>query len=87
MLARLLLLAHLGTEREPEMVIAKISEGTLTEVVGTTRSFTSFVVNKLRTLGFIDYKAGRAGTADCTYIVLSSMSSYTTRVSPLILFY
>ncbi len=54
----LLLLAHFGKEGRPETVIAKISQETLAEMVGTTRSRVSFFMNKFRRLGFIDYKGG-----------------------------
>src|SRR5688572_3329193 len=51
----LLLLAHTGKEGKPETVIAKISQETLAEMIGTTRSRVSFFMNKFRKLGFIDY--------------------------------
>ncbi len=54
----LLLLAHFGKESKPETVIAKISQETLAEMIGTTRSRVSFFMNKFRRLGFIDYKGG-----------------------------
>jgi CRP/FNR family cyclic AMP-dependent transcriptional regulator len=54
----LLLLAHFGKEGKPETVIAKISQETLAEMIGTTRSRVSFFMNKFRKLGFIDYKGG-----------------------------
>ena len=55
-LARLLLLmAHFGKEGKPEPVIAKISQETLAEMIGTTRSRVSFFLNKFRKLGFIEY--------------------------------
>jgi CRP-like cAMP-binding protein len=55
-LARLLLLmANFGKEGRPEPVIAKVSQETLAEMVGTTRSRVSFFMNKFRKLGFIDY--------------------------------
>ena len=55
-LARLLLLmANFGKEAKPEPVIAKISQETLAEMVGTTRSRVSGFMNKFRKLGFIDY--------------------------------
>ena len=57
----LLLLAHFGKEGKPETVIAKISQETLAEMVGTTRSRVSFFMNKFRKLGFIDYKGGSRG--------------------------
>jgi CRP/FNR family transcriptional regulator, cyclic AMP receptor protein len=56
----LLLLAHFGKEGKPEVVIPKISQETLAEMVGTTRSRVSFFMNRFRTLGFIDYHAGDA---------------------------
>src|ERR1700683_478609 len=58
-LARLLLLlAHFGKEGVPEIVIPKISQETLAEMIGTTRSRVSFFMNRFRKLGFIDYDGG-----------------------------
>jgi CRP/FNR family transcriptional regulator, cyclic AMP receptor protein len=58
-LARLLLLlANFGKEGKPEPVIAKISQETLAEMIGTTRSRVSFFMNKFRKLGFIEYNGG-----------------------------
>jgi CRP-like cAMP-binding protein len=55
-LARLLLLmANFGKEGRPEPVIAKVSQETLAEMIGTTRSRVSFFMNKFRKLGFINY--------------------------------
>ncbi len=54
----LLLLAHFGKESQPETVIAKISQETLAEMVGTTRSRISFFMNRFRKLGFIEYNGG-----------------------------
>ena len=51
----LLLLAHFGKEGKPEPVIAKLSQETLAEMIGTTRSRVSFFMNKFRKLGFIEY--------------------------------
>jgi CRP-like cAMP-binding protein len=51
----LLLLAHYGKEGTPEPVIPKISQDTLANMVGTTRSRVSFFLNKFRNLGFIHY--------------------------------
>jgi CRP/FNR family transcriptional regulator, cyclic AMP receptor protein len=56
----LLLLAHFGKEGVPETVIAKMSQETLAEMIGTTRSRVSFFMNRFRKLGFIDYDAGSA---------------------------
>lgn len=58
-LARLLLLlANFGKEGKPEPIIAKISQETLAEMIGTTRSRVSFFMNKFRKLGFIHYNGG-----------------------------
>lgn len=55
-LARLLLLlANYGKEGKPDSVIAKISQETLAEMIGTTRSRVSFFMNRFRKLGFISY--------------------------------
>jgi CRP/FNR family cyclic AMP-dependent transcriptional regulator len=51
----LLLLAHFGKEGAPETVIPKISQETLAEMVGTTRSRVSFFINRFRKLGFVHY--------------------------------
>jgi CRP-like cAMP-binding protein len=51
----LLLLAHFGKEGKPETVVPKISQETLAEMIGTTRSRVSFFMNKFRKLGFLDY--------------------------------
>ncbi len=51
----LLLLANFGKESRPEPIIAKISQETLAEMIGTTRSRVSFFMNKFRELGLIDY--------------------------------
>lgn len=56
-LARLLLLlANFGQESKPIPLIAKMSQETLAEMIGTTRSRVSFFMNRFRELGFIDYK-------------------------------
>jgi CRP/FNR family cyclic AMP-dependent transcriptional regulator len=57
----LLMLAHFGKEGIPESVIPKISQETLAEMVGTTRSRVSFFMNRFRKLGFIDYAGGAEG--------------------------
>ncbi|HTE89523.1 MAG TPA: Crp/Fnr family transcriptional regulator [Terriglobales bacterium] len=54
----LLLLAHFGKEGKPEVAIPKISQETLAEMVGTTRSRVSFFMNRFRKLGFINYHTG-----------------------------
>jgi CRP-like cAMP-binding protein len=58
-LARLLLLlANFGKEGQPEPIIAKISQETLAEMIGTTRSRVSFFMNKFRKMGLIEYNGG-----------------------------
>jgi len=54
----LLLLAHFGKEEKPEVAIPKISQETLAEMVGTTRSRVNFFMNRLRKLGFVRYNGG-----------------------------
>jgi CRP/FNR family cyclic AMP-dependent transcriptional regulator len=54
----LLLLANFGKEGKPEPIIAKISQETLAEMIGTTRSRVSFFMNKFRKMGLIDYNGG-----------------------------
>ncbi len=58
-LARLLLLlANFGAESKPIPVVAKLSQETLAEMIGTTRSRVSFFMNRFRKLGFLDYNGG-----------------------------
>lgn len=58
-LARLLmLLANFGQATKPIPVIAKMSQETLAEMIGTTRSRVSFFLNRFRSLGYIDYNSG-----------------------------
>jgi CRP/FNR family cyclic AMP-dependent transcriptional regulator len=54
----LLILARYGKAGEPETIVAKISQETLAELVGTTRSRVNFFMNKFRKLGFIHYNGG-----------------------------
>ena len=51
----LLLLARFGTQAKPQSAVLKVSQGTLAEMVGTTRSRVSFFMNRFRKLGLIDY--------------------------------
>ena len=50
-------MAHFGKEDKPEPVIPKISQESLAEMVGTTRSRVSFFMNRFRKLGFVQYDA------------------------------
>ena len=54
----LLLLAHFGKEGVPETVVPRISQETLADMIGTTRSRVSFFMNRFRELGFVDYSGG-----------------------------
>ena len=54
----LLLLANFGKEGKPELVIPKISQQMLAEIIGTTRARVNFFMNRFRKLGFIDYNGG-----------------------------
>lgn len=54
----LLLMANFGKEGKPEPVLAKVSQETLAEMIGTTRSRVSYFMNKFRKLGFIEYNGG-----------------------------
>jgi CRP/FNR family transcriptional regulator, cyclic AMP receptor protein len=66
----LLLLAHFGKEKEPDTVIPKISQETLAEMIGTTRSRVNFFMNRFRDLGYIDYNGGLKVHASLLNIVL-----------------
>ncbi len=70
-LARLLLrLANFGEEGEPEAVIPKISQETLAEMIGTTRSRVSFFMNKFRKLGLIEYSGSVSVHSSLLNVVL-----------------
>jgi len=66
----LLLLANFGKEGKPEPVIAQISQETLAEMIGTTRSRVSFFMNKFRKLGFVEYNGGMKVHSSLLNIVL-----------------
>jgi len=65
----LLLLANFGKEGRPEPIIARISQETLAEMIGTTRSRVNQFMNKFRQLGFIDYNS--TGTMEVHSSLLS----------------
>ena len=74
-LARLLLLlANFGKEGRPEPVVAKISQETLAEMIGTTRSRVSHFMNKFRQLGFIEYNGHLEVHSSLLSVVLSEQS-------------
>ena len=54
----LLLIARYGNMEKPEKIVARVSQKTLAEMIGTTRSRVSFFMNKFRKLGFIKYNGG-----------------------------
>jgi CRP/FNR family cyclic AMP-dependent transcriptional regulator len=66
----LLLLANFGKEGKPEPLIAQISQGTLAEMIGTTRSRVSFFMNKFRKMGFIEYNGGLHVNSSLLNVVL-----------------
>ena len=66
----LLLLANFGKEGRPESVVPKISQETLAEMVGTTRSRISHFMNKFRKLGFVDYNGGLEVHSSLLHVVL-----------------
>jgi CRP/FNR family cyclic AMP-dependent transcriptional regulator len=66
----LLLMANFGKEAKAEPVIGKISQETLAEIVGTTRSRVSFFMNRFRKLGFIEYNGGLKVHSSLLNIVL-----------------
>ena len=67
----LLLLAHFGKEGVPESVIPEISQTTLAEMVGTTRSRVNFFMNRFRKLGFIHYNGGLQVHSSLLTVVLN----------------
>jgi CRP/FNR family cyclic AMP-dependent transcriptional regulator len=66
----LLLLANFGKEGKPELVIPKMSQETLAEIIGTTRSRVSFFMNKFRKMGFIEYNGGLSVHSSLLNVVL-----------------
>jgi CRP/FNR family transcriptional regulator, cyclic AMP receptor protein len=68
----LLLLAHFGEDDKLESVIPKISQETLAEMVGTTRSRISFFMNRFKKLGFIEYNSGLQVHRSLLNVVLSA---------------
>jgi CRP/FNR family transcriptional regulator, cyclic AMP receptor protein len=74
----LLLLANFGKEGKPEPVIAKISQETLAEMIGTTRSRVNFFMNRFRKLGFIDYNGGMEIHSSLLNVVLHDQPQIKT---------
>ena len=81
-LARLLLLmANFGKEGRPEPIVTKISQETLAEMIGTTRSRVSHFMNKFRQLGFIDYNGHLEIHSSLLSVVLSEQPTGVKTVS------
>jgi CRP-like cAMP-binding protein len=84
----LLLLANFGNDGRPQKVIAKVSQETLAEMVGTTRSRVSHFMNKFRKMGFIDYNGHLEIHSSLLNVVLhdqphiSGVSSVTGKPEP-----
>jgi CRP/FNR family transcriptional regulator, cyclic AMP receptor protein len=70
----LLLMANFGKEGRPEPVLAKISQETIAEMIGTTRSRVSHFMNKFRKLGFIDYNGHLRVNSSLLSVVLAEQS-------------
>jgi CRP/FNR family cyclic AMP-dependent transcriptional regulator len=66
----LLILSRVGTEAKTETVIPRVSQETLAEMVGATRSRVNFFMNKFRKLGFIDYNGGLQVRSSLLSVVL-----------------
>jgi len=74
----LLLLANFGKDSRPEPIIAKISQETLAEMIGTTRSRVSFFMNRFRQLGLIDYNGHIAVHSSLLNVVLRDQPQIRT---------
>jgi CRP/FNR family transcriptional regulator, cyclic AMP receptor protein len=66
----LLILSRVGKTVKTETVIPRVSQETLAEMVGTTRSRVNFFMNKFRRLGFIDYNGGLQVNSSLLSVVL-----------------
>jgi CRP-like cAMP-binding protein len=66
----LLLLSRVGKEARSEAVVPQVSQETLAEMIGTTRSRVNFFMNKFRKLGFIDYNGGLEVNSSLLSVVL-----------------
>jgi CRP/FNR family transcriptional regulator, cyclic AMP receptor protein len=74
----LLLLANFGKEGRPEPIIAKVSQETLAEMIGTTRSRVSFFMNKFRRSGFITYNGHIEVHSSLLSVLLNNLPSQVT---------
>jgi CRP-like cAMP-binding protein len=78
----LLLLANFGKDGRPEPLIAKVSQETLAEMIGTTRSRVSFFMNKFRKLGFISYNGTMEVHSSLLSVVLNDQPHIRKNLSP-----
>jgi hypothetical protein len=78
----LLLLANFGKDGRPERIIAKVSQETLAEMIGTTRSRVSHFMNKFRKLGFIDYNGHLEVHSSLLNVVLHDQPQIIDTVVP-----
>lgn len=76
----LLLLANFGKEGKPEPIIPKLSQETLAEMIGTTRSRVSFFMNRFRKLGFIDYNGSIEVHSSPLSVVLNDQPENKTTI-------
>jgi len=74
-------MANFGKEGRPDPVIARVSQETLAEMIGTTRSRVSFFMNKFRKLGFIHYNGGIAVHSSLLNAVLHDQPQITPKAS------
>jgi len=77
----LLLLANFGKEGRPEPLTTKVSQETLAEMIGTTRSRVSFFMNKFRKLGFIDYNGTLEVHSSLLSVVLNERPHITDKTN------
>jgi DNA-binding IclR family transcriptional regulator len=75
-----LLLAQFGKEGKPETIVPRISQETLAEIVGTTRSRVSYFMNKFRRLGFIEYNGGMNIHSTLLNVILYDKTPESQRV-------
>src|ERR1700751_3491825 len=78
----LLILSRVGKKDKTETVIPKVSQETLAEMVGTTRSRVNFFMNKFRKLGFIDYDGGLEVNSSLLTVVLHEETQAHFPLSP-----
>src|SRR5450432_1115161 len=77
----LLLMANFGKEGKPEPLITKVTQETLAEMIGTTRSRVSFFMNKFRKLGFISYNGTMEVHSSLLSVVLQDSPHITDKTS------